>query len=118
MPVVSVLDVVADRLPSLFDGSVQLEAYFFGFQGFEEALCQGIVIWAAGPTHADADPVCLQDFDILVGSILTAAIRVMHHWRHPRVQSSLDGFQCQPRIEVASQSPAHATAAVRIENDS
>jgi hypothetical protein len=70
-------------LCGFFKRTIVLEVHLFGFQGLEEALCHGVVIWAPCTTHADLDSVCFEDLDIVVRGILATAIRVMHQRRYP-----------------------------------
>jgi hypothetical protein len=84
LAVVDFLQELASRSPCMFQAALFRAIDFLVFESLDEALRLRIVIGGSGATHAAADAVLFEFCSIVLGSVLHAAIRVMHQpWFRP-----------------------------------
>jgi hypothetical protein len=76
--VVEDLDVVKDIVPGIFPCGVDPPLDSLTLEQLEEALCDGVVMAVATPTHAAQQVVGLEKILPVVAAELAALIR-MHH---------------------------------------
>ena len=77
-PVVIMLDELFEVGVQLVDVLVFVYIDLLPLEGLDEALAEGIVVRIAGAAHAGQDAVDVQKRRVLLGSVLDAAIGVMH----------------------------------------
>jgi hypothetical protein len=78
LAVVHFLDEKGKSILDIFKGSVFPEIDFLDFNGFEKALGGGVVVRIAFPRHADLESMLIEDFNIVMGSILDSPVGVMN----------------------------------------
>src|SRR5476651_475291 len=79
--VVHLIDKLGDGRLRLRHVPIVIAIHFLVLQGFDKALGKSVVVRIAGPAHAAADLVLVQQFAILGAGVLYAAIRMMHQSR-------------------------------------
>src|SRR4029077_16694493 len=81
LAVVDFLQELANRSPCIFRAAIFRAIDFLVFQSFDKALRLRIVVGGSDAAHADADAVLLEFCSIAQGSVMHAAIGVMHQPR-------------------------------------
>jgi len=77
-PVVVLLDELLEVGVQLIEILVFVHIDLLALEGLDEALAEGVVVGVAGAAHAGQDAVDLEQFGVLLGGVLHAAIGVVH----------------------------------------
>ena len=77
-PVVVLLDELFEVGVQLIEVLVRVHVDLLPLEGLDEALAEGVVVGIAGTAHAGQDAVEFKQRGVLLGSVLDAAIGVVH----------------------------------------
>ena len=107
MAIIDVFDKLSDGRSCMVDVLVSGGIDLFGFEGLHEALRHGVVIRAAGATHAGLDAGSFEPGDVVAAGVLNALIGVVDQLARNDIavsQSHLKCAQSQGRASGARRS--------------
>ena len=119
LPIVDLLDELADA--SLGIGKVSIAGCvdLFGLEGFHEALSHGVVVGIGDPAHGWNDARDLEPLDVIAAGVLDASIGVMDEAardHRPALEGHLQCIQSQACLQMVGHCPANHLAREGVED--